>query len=190
MTPTIDPHSLSIPFPQNYQQVSHNNVSVDGTTQTLIRFERADGHNNGLGGEHISLILGENNRLQGITRMTADLADGTLPNNDEAQEIALRFLQKQAPDLIANMKLSWVDPHDETILLVDETGKKTPVTLTGMKVKMQNTADKRWFWVVVGKDKEVMVFERDIVWITMPGHRQTEKWLHDSWLQERMASQK
>jgi hypothetical protein len=30
-----------------------------------------------------------------------------------------------------------------------------------------------------------MVFERDIVWITFPGHRQTEKWLHDGWLKAR-----
>jgi hypothetical protein len=37
----------------------------------------------------------------------------------------------------------------------------------------------------VGSDKDVMAFERDIVWITVPGHRQTEKWLHDTWLTER-----
>jgi hypothetical protein len=30
-----------------------------------------------------------------------------------------------------------------------------------------------------------MVFERDIVWSNMPGHRQTEKWLHDNWLAAR-----
>ncbi len=29
-----------------------------------------------------------------------------------------------------------------------------------------------------------MVSERDISWITFPGHRGTEKWLHDSWLVE------
>ena len=53
-----------------------------------------------------------------------------------------------------------------------------------MKVKMRNSADGRWMWVIVGADRKVMVFERDIVWVTFPGHRQTEKWLHDSWLSE------
>jgi len=43
-------------------------------------------------------------------------------------------------------------------------------------------ADGRWFWVIVGSDEKPMVFERDIVWVTFPGHRKTEKWLHDSWL--------
>jgi len=50
-----------------------------------------------------------------------------------------------------------------------------------MKVKIRNTADGRWLWVIVGSDRKVMAFERDVVWITFPGHRGTEKWLHDSW---------
>ncbi|WP_217999547.1 hypothetical protein [Thauera butanivorans] len=53
-----------------------------------------------------------------------------------------------------------------------------------MKVKARNLADGRWFWVILGSDEKPMVFERDIVWITFPGHRKTEKWLHDGWLRE------
>ncbi len=56
-----------------------------------------------------------------------------------------------------------------------------------MKVKAQNLADGRWFWVIVGSDERPMVFERDIVWINFPGHRKTEKWLHDSWLKKQAA---
>ena len=37
---------------------------------------------------------------------------------------------------------------------------------------------------VFGANDKVMVFERDIVWITFPGRRKTEKWLHDQWLME------
>ncbi|NPD16660.1 hypothetical protein HOY34_15815 [Xinfangfangia sp. D13-10-4-6] len=106
-----------------------------------------------------------------------------LPSREEAQAIAMDFLQKQAPDLLPGMKLNWVDPHDEP-LRVTRNGKTENVTLTGMKVKMRNTADGRWFWVIVGADRKVMVFERDIHWISFPGHRGTEKWLHDSWLVE------
>lgn len=38
--------------------------------------------------------------------------------------------------------------------------------------------------MIVGADREVMVFERDIVWANLEGRRQSEKWLHDSWLAE------
>lgn len=36
--------------------------------------------------------------------------------------------------------------------------------------------------MIVGADERPVVFERDIVWISFPGKRQIEKWLHDSWL--------
>jgi hypothetical protein len=39
--------------------------------------------------------------------------------------------------------------------------------------------------IIVGADRKVMVFERDIRWMSFPGHRGTEKWLHDSWLAEK-----
>ena len=41
-----------------------------------------------------------------------------------------------------------------------------------------------YFWVIVGSNEKPLVFERDIVWVTFPGHRKTEKWLHDAWLKE------
>jgi hypothetical protein len=49
---------------------------------------------------------------------------------------------------------------------------------------MRYLVDDRWFWLIVGADREVMVFERDIVWANLEGRRQSEKWLHDSWLAE------
>ena len=79
-------------------------------------------------------------------------------------------------------------PHDETITVNNRERKQT-LTLTGMKVKMRSTKpDQLWFWVIVGPNEEVMVFERDIFWVTMPGHRRTEKWLHDSWLAEKQQN--
>lgn len=81
------------------------------------------------------------------------------------------------------MEISWIDVHDEPIRIV-QGGHATTVTLSGMKVKARNLADGRWFWVIVGSDGRPMIFERDIVWISFPGHRQTEKRLHDTWLLE------
>lgn len=55
--------------------------------------------------------------------------------------------------------------------------------LRGMKVKMRNKSDGLYFWVIVGADKKVMTFERDIYWQNRPyGHRRTEMWLHDQYL--------
>ncbi|MBE1237256.1 hypothetical protein IHV25_06305 [Phaeovibrio sulfidiphilus] len=112
------------------------------------------------------------------------MAGEPLPDREETENIARAFLADHAPDLLPTMKISWIEPHDETI--VDRTGgAETTVTVTGMKVKARNLADGTWFWVIVGGDRTPMVFERDIVWIAFPGHRQTEKWLHDNWLNER-----
>ena len=86
--------------------------------------------------------------------------------------------------MLAYLEISWIAPHDEPIRIARDDHSET-VILTGMKVKMRNLADGRWFWVIVGSDERPMIFERDIVWITFPGHRKTEKWLHDSWLEKK-----
>lgn len=170
-------------LPAGYQQVGQRPVTVHGEAAELVRYERADGRNAGLGGEHFSTVTASNGRLKGFARIALDLIGRDLPSREEAQAIAMDFLQKQAPDLLPGMKLSWIDPHDESLRVI-LNGQTEDLTLTGMKVKMRNTADGRWFWVIVGADRKVMVFERDIHWITFPGHRGTEKWLHDSWLVE------
>ena len=117
------------------------------------------------------------------------MVDGPLPSREHARETALRFLQKEAPDLLQRMEISWIEPHDE-IIQTTRGGRPATVTLTGMKVKARNLVDGRWFWVIVDANDSVMVFERDIVWVTFPGHRKTEKWLHDAWLVERARKQR
>lgn len=171
-------------LPAGYRKSATRAVTVDGAAATLTRYSREDARNAALGGEHFSTVIAADGRLKGFARIDMDLVGGTLPSRDEARAIALDFLEEAAPDLLAGLKISWIEPHDETIA-VPHDGKTQPVTLTGMKVKMRNTADGRWMWVIVGADRRVMVFERDIVWITFPGHRGTEKWLHDSWLETR-----
>lgn len=180
---------VEIAFPLNdylpigYRETGRRSAIVDGEAAELVRYERADGRNSGFGGEHFSTVTASNGRLKGFARIDLDLVDRDLPSREEAQTIAMDFLQKQAPDLLPGMKLSWIEPHDEPLRVI-RNGQTEDLTLTGMKVKMRNTADGRWFWVIAGADRKVMVFERDIHWITFPGHRGTEKWLHDSWILE------
>lgn len=171
-------------MPTAYREAARRSVSVDGDRAELARYERADGRNTALGGEHFSTVIAEDGRLKGFARMDLDLVGRELPSREETQAIAMDFLRAAAPDLLPVLKISWIEPHDEP-LRVTRNGKTEALTLTGMKVKMRNSADGRWMWVIVGADRKVMVFERDIVWVTFPGHRKTEKWLHNSWLAEK-----
>jgi len=170
--------------PTGYRETVRRAVTVDGEGAELVRYERTDGRNAALGGEHFSTVIADNGRLKGFARMDLDLVGGQLPSREETQAIAMDFLRDAAPDLLPGMKISWIEPHDEP-LRVTHNGRTEDLTLTGMKVKMRNSADGLWMWVIVGADRKVMVFERDINWVTFPGRRGTEKWLHDSWLAER-----
>ncbi|AZD30360.1 hypothetical protein [Pseudomonas chlororaphis] len=170
-----------IAVPSGYQASDRRQVTVDDEQGVLTRYVRSDGRNAGLGGEHFSTLVSDSGVLKGFANMSLDLVGKPLPSRERAEEVARRFLQQHAPELIERMKISWIEPHDEP-LKVTHDGREEVVTLSGMKVKARNLADGRWFWIIVGSDGKPMVFERDIVWITFPGKRKTEKWLHDSWL--------
>lgn len=170
-------------MPAGYSEIARRRVAVDGERAELVRYQRDDGRNAALGGEHFSTVIASDGRLKGFARMDLDLVGGRLPSREDTQAIAMDFLRATAPELLPVLEVSWVEPHDEP-LRVTRAGKSENLTLTGMKVKMRNRADGRWMWVIVGADRKVMVFERDIVWVTFPGHRKTEKWLHDAWLAE------
>lgn len=169
----------TLPVPSGYATIQERKVEVDGENAMLVRMERTDGRNAGVGGEHFSAVIASSGQLKGFVRMDFALRDGALPGQDETHDIAMRFLAMHAADLLPQYEISFIAPHDEPI-----RANGTDMTVTGMKVKMRNLADGRWFWVIVGSDREVMVFERDIVWANLKGRRTTEKWLHDSWLAE------
>ena len=171
--------------PAAYKIVSQREVSVDGELATLTRFEREDRVNAGLGGEHFSALLGKDERLKGFVHMQLDLLQGDLPSKQEARKVSRTFLATFASDLLDNFEESWIAPHDEKLKIMKD-GESKEVTLTGMKVKMRNANDGLWFWVIVGSDHQVMVFERDIKWLNLAGKRGTEKWLHDAWLVEQL----
>nr|WP_278501039.1 hypothetical protein [Brucella intermedia] len=185
-TQSAQPSTVNIEafMPAGYREVARRSVTVDGKGAELVRYERSDARNAALGGEHFSAVIADDGQLKGFARMDLDLVGGQLPSREDTQAIAMDFLRTNAPDLLPGMKISWIEPHDEP-LRVTRNGRTENLTLTGMKVKMRNSADGLWMWVIVGADRKVMVFERDIHWIRFPGHRGTEKWLHDSWLTEK-----
>lgn len=181
ITMTAHQQDISQFVPQTHVEFSQRRVKIDGETATLTRYERRDKRNAGLEGEHFSTVVAADGTLKGFAKISLDLVGKILPSPERSEQVARDFLQQVAPDLLPRMKISWIKPHDE-LIHVQRAGRNETVTLTGMKVKARNLADGRWFWIIVGSNEKPMVFERDIVWITFPGHRKTEKWLHDGWL--------
>lgn len=181
---TLTPFATFSPPVSTHAEINRQSVTVDGEKAVLTRYERRDQRNNGLGGEHFSTVLDAAGLLKGFANISMDLAGKPLPSRERTEEIARAFLQNTAPEMLLRMKISWIEPHDEHIQVNQESGEKATVILTGMKMKARNLADGRWFWVIIGSNEKPMVFERDIVWISFPGHRKTEKWLHDNWLRE------
>lgn len=167
---------------EGWQRTLKWDATHNGKKAQLIRYSKKT--NQHLHGEHLSFLLDANNRLLGFVRMEANHKGDGLPNESEAKKIALVFLQQFAPDLIENMKILWVDKHDE-FLHVD--GKK--LLVQGTKVKCQDTKSGLYFWTIIDGNDNVFVFEREIKWITFPGKRGTEKFLHDDWLSQNFKDQ-
>ncbi|KZL14452.1 hypothetical protein PsAD2_03747 [Pseudovibrio axinellae] len=188
---TLSLFLMGATLPATYETYPEVSVRADGVEATLTRSALQDKQNAHLGGEHISHIVAADGKLLGYARMTKEMAQpAVLPSQEEAHAVAMDVLRTYAPDLLESHRVHWIAPHDETIT-VNEDGQKKELKLTGMKVKMRaTTPDQLWFWVIVGPEKQVMVFERDIFWRTIPGNRRTEKWLHDSWLKKQKSALK
>lgn len=176
---TVMPRFLADFLPSDYQQVARRRVTIDGESADWVRYQPPAQSGIRLGEAHFSVIWSAQGKLQGFADMRLP-EDAALPDKAAAQAAADAFLRQYAPDLLRDREIHWIDRHDETLHHDGQRG-----TLSGMKVKMRNRSDGRWFWVIVGGHGRPIVFERDIVWISFPGKRQTEKWLHDDWLAAR-----
>lgn len=174
-----------LPIPNDYILVKQQDVVVNDAPASLFRYQPKSNSEYGLMGEHFSYVADKNGKLKGFVNLSEKISDSdNLPSKDESKQSAISFLKTYAPDLLENMEVHWVKPHDETIQV--KTGNTTKeIVITGMKVKCRNLNDGLWFWVIVNHEKQAYVFERDIEWINFPGKRKTEKWLHDQWLSKK-----
>lgn len=178
------PAQNTVAVPGTHHRVGQRPVSVDGVSATLTRYERRDGRNAGLGGEHFSILMAADGRLKGFAHLSLGLASQPLPSAERSEQMARQFLRTVAPDLLAHMRVTSVEPHSEPIDLV-RNGRRESVQITGMRMKARNTADGSWFWIVIGGDEKPMLFERDLQWSNLRFRRSTEEWLYDRWLQQR-----
>ena len=183
---------VALAEPEGYTERLRMPVTVDGKNAVLTRFEKQSGENSGLYGEHISTVTTVDGQLQGFVRMDLKnmVADpAVLPKPERAEAIANAYLTEVAPDLLQDRRVLWVDSHEETLRIRRGADDYQEIKVQGMKVKSRNTRTGLYFWVIVGADEQVMVFERDIRWITFPGKRGTEKWLHDAWLAKKLGGE-
>ena len=156
--------------------------SVKTQDITLFRWQRTPDLT--LESDHVSFQLNSRGELAGFARMIPSAADGPLPEQEKAEQIARAFLLAYAPDLLPVMNIQWIRPHTDERY----TDGQKQYSINGMKVKCRNSADGTYFWVIVGSDNSVIVFERDIEWDFIRAGRQTEKWLHDDWLRKEKIS--
>ena len=156
--------------------------SVKVQNVTLFRWQRSP--ELALGHDHVSFLLNTQGELAGFARMIPGAAANPLPDEKTAEQIARGFLQAYAPDLLPMMNVQWIKAHTDE----QYTDGQNQFRINGMKVKCRNKADGTYFWVIVGSDNSVIVFERDIEWDFIRAGRQTEKWLHDDWLKKHKIS--
>ncbi|WP_202901314.1 hypothetical protein [Chania multitudinisentens] len=180
--------SNPINIPDTHHQTSQRSITLDGQPATLSRYERRDGRNAFLEGEHFSTLIAPDGTLKGFANISLDLVGKPLPSRDRSEQIAAEFLRKAAPDLLVSVKGASVAPHNEPIR-ISRAGHNETVQLTGIKFKARNLADGRWFWVIVGSNEQPMLFERDLQWATLLARRKTEQWLHDRWIKVQDAKQ-
>lgn len=156
-----------------------------------FRYEKASGENRGLGGEHFSFTVDVlSGEVIGVTWMDGRFSPEAMPEEEEAQEAARRFLGRVAPGLGEQLTTLWVDRHDEKILAA---GEEVPVS--GIKVKMRRDFEGDYAWIIVGRsagadgagEEPVVITFEHIVWDSTAGHRATQFWLSDDYLAENVS---
>lgn len=148
-------------------------IFQNGAAVIRLRYTRK-GAKSVLYGEHFSLVYRKKDQeLLGFVDLRLEnvvLPSDKLPSKEETRKLAHDF--SRFFDAQENL---WIDQHGENIKL---NGEKMTVAGTKYKCFMSSTGP--YAWVVFGKEKNAIIFEREIEWVN---GRTTEKWLHDTYLE-------
>lgn len=170
-------HALTkLTIPEGYEGKSVRSIKQDEVDVWVFRYEKANGENNGLGGEHYSFtVTQDKHKIIGVMWVDQRFKKGQpLPSHEETREIVEKYLEKVEPGLLDRSENTWIRPEDSSITI---NGKE--MTLTGVRYKLFMRGDSKWGWIIVGPDGNIMSFEQDMIWM---GGRISEMWLHDSWV--------
>lgn len=170
----------TLEIPEGYKLASiKDTIQQNGKPVLLIRYT-PESNKTDLYGEHFSVTVEkETNYILGFTNMNRkfNLIDNKLLlTHEETEQIAKDFLTRLEPGYFEKLENLWIDQHDEEIIINDKK-----MTISGMKYKCYLPETENYTWVIVGSDGDIVTFERGIIWVNS---RVTEKWLHDSYLDD------
>lgn len=155
-------------------------VDIQQNNQKVLRLRYTrEGETNQLFGEHFSIVIRKSDfyilGFVNLTRDTVGSSNDPLPSREETKTLTQEFFEVFDPEYYEKLENLWIDQHDETIE-VDGVNLK----VSGTKYKCFIAEDGNYAWAVFGKDRQPIIFERGINWVS---GRTTEKWLHDSYLE-------
>ncbi len=180
-----------IDIPDGYSLAVVRMFSHDAVPIFLFRYERDNGINSGLEGEHFSVSIDiDATKVMGTMHIDEAHCGSGLPNEDDAKLQAMGFIKNIAPDLYNNIEVKWVAPLLENPVKIPHdapfrfTNREQKALVTGMRVKMFFTNIKSWGWVIVGRKNSIVSFEREVIWNELMHRRSTPAWLHDEYIVE------
>jgi len=180
-----------IDIPYGYSLSVVRMFSHDIVPIFLFRYERENGINSGLGGEHFSVSIDiDVTKIMGTMHIDEAHCGPGLPTEDDAKVRAMGFVNNIAPDLYRSIDIKWVAPLLENPVKIPHdapfpfTNRKQKALVTGMRVKMLFTDINSWGWVIVGRNNSIISFEREVVWNELMHRRSTPAWLHDEYILE------
>ncbi|WP_189242125.1 hypothetical protein [Planobispora rosea] len=170
--------NAGLAVPDGWRPVHTRRERHDERPVAVVRYE--PGTTRTLGGEHLTVVIDDEDTLLGYTRLTAEAADRPRPQADQAERAAFEWLRGFAAEHAAGLDVQWVDRHDEEIR--DRAGRRRVVTGTKVKTRHSNGL---YTWIIVGERETVLAYERDVRWDGEAGRRGTAMWLHDRWIAAR-----
>lgn len=166
-----------VEVPPGWELVREHGARHDEEEVAVRRYQ--EGGEYDVHGPHLSVVVGPQGRLIGVTDLDPREANDpdALPDAEQAREAAYSWLARLDSGYLAGLEEQWVDRHDEVVVGADGEERVIP----GVKVKTRH-ADGRYAWVIVGADSRVVTFERDVTWDAARQRRATQMWLHNAWI--------
>ncbi len=122
--PALNAALKFLEIPEGYELKNVRSRKQNEADVWVFRYEKLNGENNGLGGEHYSFTVdNESHKILGITWMDQRFASGQqLPSEKRTEELAQTFLNRTQPGLFNRLENHWIRPHDE---FITANGKKS-----------------------------------------------------------------
>ncbi|MFL1673348.1 hypothetical protein [Paenibacillus dendritiformis] len=165
-----------LPIPDHVRLVSVNNELRDGIEVEIRRYQANESVR--LGGPHLTTIAShDGSYLLSYTNLTNNHSSGMLPERDEAEELAMMVMRAVDQDYAEGLRLLRIENQHRRF--IEDGGKVIEFPVLWVKMMHSNGS---YNWVTLGRDGQVIEFERQVRWNYAANRRQTEMWFHDDWV--------